>query len=281
MYKKKHVKSIGKRYYMCYIYIHVTCGGSMVLEFLNALTQAGYRIFSVNDARVVIEDLGLNMSSAHYLLAALLAKKAIRQLFKGHYAIEDHLLAGVPLHKFEIAMHLAKTGSISCWSAMSYYELSDQVLSKVYILVPYAADKKRPKYCYHIDGYEYVIIPISKNNFWGTKRIFIEENKITITDLERTLLDGLIRPSYCGGFREVLNAFLIAKDNIDIKKITEYSRLSPIAVQKRLGWVLTQISIENLDEKLKIGKTQFFSKLDPSGPRRGKLNKKWMVMENF
>ena len=253
----------------------------MVLEFLNALTQAGYRIFSVNDARTVIEDLGLKVSSTSYLLEALLAKKAIRQLFKGLYAIEDNLLAGSPLHKFEIATHLVKTGSISCWSAMSYYELTDQVLSKVYILTPYAANKKRPKYCYKIDGYEYVIIPITENNFWGTQRVFVGETKVTLTDLERTLLDGLIRPTYCGGFREVLNAFLIAKDNIDIKKIIEYSQHCSTAVQKRLGWVLTQLSIENIDKKLMIGETHYFDKLDPSGPRRGKLNKQWMIMENF
>ena len=253
----------------------------MVLEFLTTLTQEGYRIFSVNEARAVVEGMGLKVSSTSYLIKALLTKKAIRQLFKGLYALEDHLLAGAPLHKFEIAMHLVKTGSINCWSAMSYYELTDQVLSTVYILTPYKAANKRPKYYYKIDGYEYVIIPIIEDNFWGIKRIFIGETKLSISDLERTLLDGLIRPNYCGGFREVLNAFLIAKDEMNIKKIIEYSQRCSIAVQKRLGWVLTQLSKKNIDYQLSISEKYYFDKLDPSGPRRGKLNKQWMIMENF
>lgn len=82
----------------------------MILEFLNQLTQSGYRIFSREDAREVVRFLGLKDTSVNYILKALIARKAIRPLFKGNYIVEDNILSGAPLHKFEIAMYLAKGG---------------------------------------------------------------------------------------------------------------------------------------------------------------------------
>lgn len=123
----------------------------MVFEFLGELTQVGYRVFSVKEAKKTAESIGLKSSSVPYLLRALSSQKLIRPLFKGSYILEDNILAGSPLHKFEIAMHLAKEGAIGCWSALSYYELTDQVLSKVYVLSPYTEDKKRSLYQYKIN----------------------------------------------------------------------------------------------------------------------------------
>ena len=253
----------------------------MILEFLNELTQAGYRIFSVYDAKKIAKSMGLKTTSVSYLLRTLSSQKLIRPIYKGNYVIEDNILTGSPLHKFEIAMHLAKEGAIGCWSAMSYHSLSDQVLSKVYVLAPYMNEKKRSLYQYKIDGYDYLLIQIQKEHFWGIERQFVGEVKINITDLERTLIDGLMRPNYCGGFREVLNAFAIAKNRIDIDKIIDYGSRCSIAVQKRLGWVLSHLSIENIAERMVIPETKYFDKLDSSGPRRGKQDKTWMILENI
>ena len=35
---------------------------------------------------------------------------------------------------------------------------------------------------------------------------------VTITDVERTLLDGLAMPQHCGGFAEVVHAFQVGMD---------------------------------------------------------------------
>lgn len=253
----------------------------MILEFLNELTQAGYRIFSVEDAKKIAKSMGLKTTSVSYVLRTLSSQKLIRQIYKGNYVIEDNILTGSPLHKFEIALHLAKGGAIGCWSAMSYHELTDQVLSRVYVLAPYMNEKKRSLYRYKIDGYDYLLIQIQKEHFWGVERRVIDGIKISITDLERTLLDGLIRPNYCGGFREVLNAFATAKDRLDIDKIIEYGRRCSVAVQKRLGWVLSQFSVENIAERISVPDTKYFDKLDSSGSRRGKQNKTWMILENI
>lgn len=40
------------------------------------------------------------------------------------------------------------------------------------------------------------------------------------TDIERTLIDSVVRPAYSGGVFEVLNAFIRAKDKVSINKLT-------------------------------------------------------------
>ena len=122
------------------------------------------------------------------------------------------------------------------------------------------------------------MIQIQQENFWGIEKVFLGDIKVSITDLERTLIDGLMRPQYCGGFREVLNAFTLARNRLDPHKIIEYGKRCPVAVQKRLGWVLNHLAIQ---EDLEIPLTQHFDKLDSSGPRRGKQNKTWMIFENI
>lgn len=252
----------------------------MILEFLGHLTQSGYRIFSVEDARDVASALGFKDTSVSYILKTLITKKAIRPLFKGTYAVEDNILSGAPLHKFEIALHLAKEGAICCWSAMAYHGLTDQVLSTVYVYAPQAKGKSRSMYKYKIEGHDFLLIQIDVETLWGIERQAIGETKVRITDLERTLIDGLTRPHYCGGFREVLSAFESAKDRFNTEKLIAYGKRSSQAVQKRLGWILDQLSLPSANV-LEIPPTAYYDKLDPAAPRRGKYNKKWMVVENF
>lgn len=255
-----------------YIWAH-----QMILEFLHELTQSGYRIFSVDDARDVARTLNLKESSISYILKSLISKKAIRSLFRGNYAIEDNFLSGPPLHPFEIALHLAKRGAICCWSAMTFHKLTDQVLTKIYVYSPQEKGRALPLYTYQIDGYNFHLIQVSSKTLWGIERRRTADIKIPITDLERTLIDGLTYPHYCGGLREVLEAFKLAQDQFSIDKLMDYARHSPVVIQKRLGWICDQLSISNTLEV----RTTYYDKLDPAGPRRGKYNKKWMLVENF
>lgn len=253
----------------------------MILEFLKELTESGYRIFSIDDAKEIASSLSIKRSYLPHLLTSLINKNMIRSLMRGHYAIEDHILSGAPLHKYEIAMHLAKEGAVSCWSAMSTHELTDQVLTTVFVLVPHSYDKNRSTTHYKIDGYEYVLIQTLNSHFWGMEFKRFGETKIRITDLERTLLDGIIRSNYCGGFREVMSAFMIAKEKMDLTKIIDYANRCSVSVGKRLGYVLEKLGIDITPDQLCIGPTNYYDKLDTAGLRRGKENKKWMILENI
>lgn len=78
----------------------------------------------------------------------------------------------------------------------------------------------------------------AKHYFQGDKKIVITNGRFTnelgvisvnngelsyrYTDLERTLIDIAIRPSYSGGVTEVLRAYELAKEKADIQKLRNY-----------------------------------------------------------
>lgn len=253
----------------------------MVLEFLKELTEAGYRLFTIQDVKKIVSLLDIKESNIHYILRSLLEKGLIRQLYRGTYAVEDNILSGSPIHKYEIAMHLSRNGAICCWSALAFHGLSDQILSTIFVFQFMPGKVRRSDYKYQIDHSHYQLIQTDIKHNWGVETIRLDETKVHITDLERTLLDSLIYPQYCGGFREVMDAFLNAKNKINVAKLLEYTTKTSIATQKRLGWMLSHLKITIPSSFKEQINTTRYDKLNPLGARRGKYNKEWMILENF
>src|SRR5690606_21618203 len=108
------------------------------------------------------------------------------------------------------------------------------------------------------------------------------EAQVQMTDPERTLLDGLMNPEYCGDFQEVLHAFKMHHDQMNVERIVQYALRLDHSVVKRLGWVLEKLGIKEsrLPELLHLP-IKGYRKLDPSGPLKGPYNKKWMIQENI
>jgi predicted transcriptional regulator of viral defense system len=99
---------------------------------------------------------------------------------------------------------------------------------------------------------------------------------------ERTLLDGLHSPQYCGDFQEVLYAFKMANENVNLDKLMDYSLLLDDAISKRLGWVLEVLGHNDTQlTKLLDRPINGYRKLDPSQPLSGPCNKKWKIYENI
>jgi predicted transcriptional regulator of viral defense system len=112
-------------------------------------------------------------------------------------------------------MALADPAAVSHWSALNHHGLTEQAPRKAFVLttietaVPRArgAKAKQARGGYPVDGMVYQFIQVKPERFFGTGKVWIGEARVTITDPERTLLDGLSMPQYCGDFAEVLHAF--------------------------------------------------------------------------
>ena len=65
----------------------------------------------------------------------------------------------------------------------------------------------------------YRFIQVRPERFFGTEKVWIGDARVAITDLERTLLDGLSMPQCCGDFSEVLHAFEIGMAQLDVGRI--------------------------------------------------------------
>ncbi len=246
------------------------------------LAKHGYRVFSLNDARKIANSEGLDIKNIYATVFTLSSQGWIHPVRKTLYVLDPFLLGGLPAHEFEIATHLVRPSAISHFSAFHIHELTDQIPQIVYVSTPTGSSLPRVHAgeLFSYKGVRYQFISVRKDHFFGIEHVWIGEAQIPVTDLERTLLDGLIKPKYCGGFMEVLHAFTTR--NFDIKKITEYALRLDASVAKRLGWVLEKIG--HRGEALTSLSTlplKGFVKLDTSGEKIGPYNKRWHIQENI
>ena len=143
-----------------------------------------------------------------------------------------------------IALTIKKDGYLSNYSSMQIHQLTLQIPKSLYISFNKSLELKDIKKSKNEISQENIDIAFSKpqritsevykSEFDNTRFYFIQKahkeknigiisnNNYSYTDLERTLIDIAVRPAYSGGVFEVLNAFEIAKENVDINKLNKY-----------------------------------------------------------
>jgi len=149
-------------------------------------------------------------------------------------------------------------------------------------MAPLISQKTFSKNLYKIKGIRYRIVRIKSDDYFGIEDQWIGHQTFKITDLEKTLIDGLSKPKYCGGFREVLNAFEQSIHKMDLPKIISYAQKISDVTSRRLGWVLSHLKVSEKHLKPLLEKRgSGFSKLDPSSNAKGPWNRKWLLQENL
>jgi predicted transcriptional regulator of viral defense system len=247
-----------------------------------ALAERGYRIFDIKVAREMGASIGIKSVYVKECLFHLKRLGWITPLKRGLYALAPILLGGHHLNEFEIATAIVSPASICYLSAFHFHKLTQQTPYKVFVMT--TTGSKVPQACVGkdrekvINGVHYHFLSVKKDYFFGLQKVWYGEVEIYVTDLEKTLLDGITKPKYCGGFAEVLDAFTKAQSKLDLDKLARYASLLGASAERRLGWVLDYIEMQNPLPKRDL---RGYIKLNASGDNKGKFNKKWGVRENI
>lgn len=143
---------------------------------------------------------------------------------------------------FELAMSLRKNAYFTHYSALFLHGLTEQIPKKIYLNVEQNQKvlSKKELIQENIDRAFSRVQRISNNvaiannysicllNGRFTNRLGVEQTKykknviLHLTDIERTLIDITVRPSYSGGVFEVLRAFRNASGHVSINKLCSY-----------------------------------------------------------
>lgn len=246
------------------------------IYLLRRLANEGLRIFSTKEAKKFAIELGIRPAYVSEALHLLLKEGWVERVKQGVYAISGESGFGSHPHDFEIAMALVQPCAISHWTAMHYHHLTQQTPNTVFATTP--TTSSIPK---SVKKDKFRFVKVKKSYFFGLQKIWVNERQVFITDPEKTLLDGLMAPEYCGDFSEVFHAFKIYTDRMDLAKIIRYALKLDGATVKRLGWILDRMQVdEKLLRELTVFPIKGFRKLDASGSLKGSYNKKWMIQEN-
>jgi predicted transcriptional regulator of viral defense system len=114
---------------------------------------------------------------------------------------------------------------------------------------------------------------------WVTK-----QEPVEVSDLERTIIDGLRQPEYCGGITEVAKGLWMRRSDIQVNKLLEYAtRLGLGSVKGRLGYLLELYEIADHDqlESLRHSLGAAYVALDPISPHEGPHLAKWRLQNNI
>jgi len=260
------------------------------IELIRRIAAEGNRVFSIERARELAPEVGLKETYLPEALYHLRQNGRIVSLRRGLYALAASVPGVTPAHEFEVAMALVRPAAISHWSALHHHGLTEQTPRKIFVLMSTDASVPRVHGVkikgagskYPAGDTLYHFVQVKPERYFGTEMVWIQEARVTITDPERTLLDGLSVPQYCGDFAEVLHAFRARGEKLNVKQIIEYACRLDTATAKRLGWVLESQGVDPAYlEPLSGLPIKGYRKLDPTGPRRGPCNRRWMIQVNL
>jgi predicted transcriptional regulator of viral defense system len=181
-----------------------------------------------------------------------------------------------------LAGHLVNPSMVAYWSALSHWNLTDQVPRITYVQTPARKENRTPV----VLGMRFRIVRVKEEKFFGGLTVRIAESPVQVTDPERTLIDCLDRPELSGGVAEVARA--LREGEFDWKRATGYlRRFGSGAVVKRLGFLVESMEIAHPPEPEVLRewqslRTTGISRLDPSSPRdTHRIATRWRIGVNL
>ncbi len=99
-------------------------------------------------------------------------------------------------------------------------------------------------------GYSIYLLNGQNTNMSGVIETYFNQNKVLVTNLERTLIDIAVRPSYTNGILEILNCYRLAKDRISIANLIKLlKKLNFIyPYHQSIGFLLEKSGVYNQTE---------------------------------
>ncbi|MDI6732171.1 MAG: type IV toxin-antitoxin system AbiEi family antitoxin domain-containing protein [Candidatus Margulisbacteria bacterium] len=251
--------------------------GELESYLLQTLQSKGKNFFRLKDACHIT---GTSYDATRLLVSKLAQKGWLMRIKKGKYLVLSlQEKAGAIKDWYAIAAALAEPHPyyLSHYTALALRNMTTQPVLSVFISSP----KRIPDRI--LSNVKFKFIYCKPNKFWGIEDQWLnKQEKIKISDLERTVIDALSRPDLCGGISEIAKAIWFKKKEIDCSKLLDYAkRLGIGSVSKRIGFLLDlyQLASKSLCGKFKI-KDNSFPLLDPTLPRRGFYANEWKLFIN-
>jgi predicted transcriptional regulator of viral defense system len=244
------------------------------------LHERGRTLFTHADVAAITK---LEAKSARNLTAGLVNRGLATRLKPGLFILVPFELGRAREYlgnPYVVARELADTPDyyVSHASAMDLHQMVTQPQLAVYVTSPKAI---RPR---TVLGTEFRFVRCKAEDVFGVVEHWATKTeRVRASDLERTVIDGLKQPEYCGGFTEVAKGYWMRRDAIAVGKLVDYAlRLNIGAVIRRLGFLLETFEVDAVAEveRLRTHLTASYMLLDPLLPAEGPYQARWRLRLN-
>ena len=165
---------------------------------------------------------------------------------------------------FIIASQLISPSYLGLTSSLYLQNEFSQIINNIDILT--SKQKKKIK----IFDTEINFIKIKPFLIFGYKKIKKENSYIFISDLEKTLIDSLLK------HMKIINILEIIKKT-DIKKLLDYTKkINKEVLTRKIGFLLDLAKIKHSLNRT----TKTIYKFNPQVKQKGKFNNKWFLYVN-
>jgi predicted transcriptional regulator of viral defense system len=244
------------------------------------LNERSKATFNLRD---VEEITGLRGSSARTLIHKAEKRGVVTRLRPGLYNLVPFELGRATEYvgdPYVIARDLCAGHDyfLSYASAMELHRMVTQPQFTLYV----SSTLRRPPFTIH--GYQYRFVAVKPEQFFGLTKVWVtKQQAVMVSDMERTIADGLLRPMYAGGIPEVAKALWIGRREIDIPRLVEYTgRFKSGALTRRVGYLLElyQLASSRQLAQLRATLSLTYERLDPTLPKAGPYQARWRLQLN-
>lgn len=238
-------------------------------------------VFTIDDIVRINKTSRLNAAK---LVFDLIKRKVIYRIKKGKYIIIPQELGSAETFRgnlYVMAKEIVNTKKyyVGFYSAMKYWGMTTQPIVKMFVATAKRQFTPKPL------AEKVVFIYIDKKNIWGIKSEWTTKTeRVNISDIEKTIIDALSCPEYCGGITEVAKSIWLVKEKINFRRLVKYTlKYNKKAVAKRLGYLLEILGLGDSDTfaKLKMFISNRYDLLDPTSLKRSIDKNNWRLIDNI
>jgi predicted transcriptional regulator of viral defense system len=227
-------------------------------ELLKLFEETNSYIFEPNK----VKRLTLwNKNKINNTIQQLKKKNQITSIKKNLYVVNNEIIN----NSFSIAIKISEPSYISFWTALSFYNLTEQQPITIQTVT------RKRNFNMNLNKIKIEATYFKKEHFFGYKKI---EN-FSIAEIEKALIDSFAYPEKAGGLKEIIKCLKNAKINekLFLKYLKQFNNKS---VNARIGYIYEQIYNKTLNLPLPTT----YVKLNKNNIITKNRNKKWMIIIN-
>lgn len=254
--------------------------GPRSAQLFTELNERRRSTFTLTDVGSIT---GLSPASARNLVHKAQQRGLVTRLKPGLYNLVPFELGRATTHvdsPYLIARELAGAAPyfLSHGTAFELHRMATQPSFTMYVS---CTRRVRPQ---TVGGYDFRFIHITPEQEFGVMRHWIDKERfVMISDLERTIIDGLRHPAFAGGITEVAKGLWMQRTALKTARLVEYAqRLGVGVVVRRLGYLLEHYDLADAStlEPLRNLLTATYQRLDPLFPAEGAFVARWRLQLN-
>ncbi len=226
-------------------------------EIINKIKEQELIMFTPKDVQ---RFLHISKRNTYQLLQRMKKKNIVINVERGKYFLKEQWNA---MDIYAISSSLITPSYIGFWSALHFHHLTDQVPQTVFVII---TKRKRSQIIQH---QKISFVTVTPHWFFGYER----HHHAVVSDKEKTIIDCLHNPAYCGGIDHIYQA-LTSDLNIDtLIAYCQQTKSSTIA--SRLGYLLDKKQLLTNGKSLKMMITSYAT-LDPRIKKK-RVDKTWKL----